>query len=174
MIDGESLRLLLVATRCTTTTGAFELASLRADIRSWMWMWNSGSAAEMLASFASIAFSLDEDRVVAGWWHQSQLIECDHLTASLCDSLTSTFSDTESTDAELGNLQQTQVIGDGANDDCNVVLLGLTLLQQSDDALERDNRLVNFAHKQTLQDDLVELLVRATVQEAIQLKQKEC
>jgi hypothetical protein len=133
-------------------------------------MRDTRSTAKVTAGFASVAFSLDENGVVAGWSHQSQLIESDHFAASLCDSLAGTLGDAESTDAELGNLQQTQVVGDSADDDCDIGFLSLALVQQTDNALQRNNGLVDFAHKQTLEDDLVKLLVRATVQEAVQLK----
>jgi hypothetical protein len=136
-------------------------------------MRDTGSTAEVTACLASVAFSLDQDSVVAGWGHQSQLIESDHLAASLCDSLAGTLGDAESTDAELRNLQQTQVVGDSADDDCDIGFLCLALVQQTDDALQRNDGLVDFAHKQTLEDDLVKLLVRAAVQEAVQLKQRK-
>lgn len=125
----------------------------------------------MAACLASVALALDQDGVVAGRSEQGQLVEGDDLAASLCDTLASLLGDTEGTDAQFRDLEQTQIIGDGSHDDGNVAFGGLTVLQQADDALQRDHRAIDFAHKQTLQDDLVELLVCTAVQEAVQLKE---
>lgn len=162
--------LLLVTARCTTTTSALKLTSLRADVRSCVRVRDSRSPTEVLACLASWSLALHQNRVVASRRSQSQLIECDDLSTSLGDALASTLGDAEGADAQLGHLQQTQVIGDGANDDGDVALGSLALLQQTRDALQGDDWTMDSAHEQALQDDLVELLVSSSVQEAVELK----
>lgn len=100
------------------------------------------------------------------------MIECQHFSASLGDSLASAFGDAECANSQFGDLEKTQVIGDGANNDDDVAFLGLAGLDQATDALKRDDWSVDARHKQTLQDDFVELLVSTAVQEAVQLKVK--
>lgn len=124
----------------------------------------------MLDGLASCSLSLHQNRVVTSWRSQSQLIECDDLSTSLSDALACTFSDAKSTDAQLGNLHQAQIIGDGTDNNRDIVLSGFASLQQARHALQRDDWAMDAAHKQTLQDDLVELLMRSSIQETVELK----
>jgi len=99
-------------------------------------MWDTRSTTEVLAGLASCTLALQEDGVLSGWRQQSQLIESQDLAAVLDDPLASALSDTESTDAQLGDLQQAQIVGDGSDDDGNCVLACLALLGQTLNALK--------------------------------------
>lgn len=127
----------------------------------------------MTAGLASVALALHQDGVASGRRQQSQLIEGEDLTACLQDAFTGSFGHTQSTDAQLGDVQETQVVGHSSDNDGNAVVLGLTYLEQAQDSLQRDDGAVDPAHEQASQDDLVELLVRTAVQEAVQLKVDE-
>lgn len=166
-----SLRLLLVAARCSATAGTLKLASLGANVWASVRVRNSRSLSEVTAGLAGVALALDQDGVVAGGRQQGELIERQHFAAGLGDSLTSPLGDAQGADSQLGNGQQTQVIGDGSNHDGDVVLGRFALLQQATYALQRDDWAMDPAHEQTLQDDFVELLVRTAVQETVQLKE---
>lgn len=125
----------------------------------------------MRAGLTSCSLSLHEDRVLARWCGQCQLIEGQHLTASLCDTLACTIGDTKCAETKLWNVEETDIVGDGSNNDSDLVVLCFAVLQDATDALQRDDGLVDAAHEQATQDDLVELLVSSAVKEAIQLKQ---
>lgn len=163
-------RLLLVTAWCTTTASLLELASLWANVWFGVGVWHTGSSAEVTACFTGVALALDQDCVVSGRWQECQLIECQHFSASLGDSLTSAFSDTESANSQFWDLKKTQVVGDASNNDDDVAFLSLAGLDQATDALKRDDWSVDARHKQTLEDDFVELLMCTAVQEAIELK----
>lgn len=80
----------------------------------------------MTAGLASVALALHQDGVGSGRRQQSQLIEREDLTTGLEDAFTGALGHTQSTDAQLRDVQETQVVGHSADDDSNVVVLGLT------------------------------------------------
>lgn len=162
--------LLLVAARCTTTASLFEFASLRAHVWFGVRVWNTRSSAEVTDCLAGGTLALDHDGVLSSWCQQSQLIESQDFSAGLGDSCAGTFSDTESANLEFRDLEEAEIVGDGSDNDDDLVLLGLTGLDQAANALERDDGSVDARHKQTLQNDFVEFLVSTAVQEAVQLK----
>ncbi len=73
---------------------------------------------------------------------------------------------------QLGHLVESQVVGDGADDDSGLVGAGLAL-HLADDASQRDGRAVDLGHEQASEDDLVELGAAAASQEAVQLDEQE-
>lgn len=136
-----------------------------------MRVWDSRSATEVTAGLTGVAFSLEKQRVVTSWSQQGELIESDDFTASLCNTLAGTFSHTQGADAQLWNGQETQIISHGSDNNGKVVFLGLSLLHQASNSLQRDDWLVDLRHKQSLQNDFVELLVCTAVEETVQLKE---
>lgn len=97
----------------------------------------------MTVGLTGCTLALDHTCVLAGWCQQSQLIEGQHFTASLGDSLASAFGDAESANLQFWNLKETDIIGDGSDNDDDLTFLGLTGLDQAADALERDDWSVN-------------------------------
>lgn len=165
--------LFLVAARCTTTASLLELTSLRAHVWFSMRVWNTGSSAKVFVGLTGGTLALDHDCVLSSWGQQSQLIECHHFASSLSDSLAGTFGDAESANSQFWDLEETDIISDAANNDDDLVLLSLASLNQAPNALKRNDWSVDARHKQTLENDFVELLVCTTVQEAVQLKIEE-
>ena len=53
---------------------------------------------------------------------ESELIESDNFTTSSSNSLSSGLSDSESTDSELGNFEESDVVGDGTNNNSGLIL----------------------------------------------------
>lgn len=161
--------LLLVAAATPATTGALEFAALGAHVRTRVRVRHAGRLAEVTERGASGALALDEQRTLAGRRAHGQLIEGEDLTAGGQDATARLLGDAQGAQLQLGDLQDAGVIGDGADDHGDRVLAG-ALLQEAGDALQRDRRLIGAAHKETAQHDLVELLVGAAVQEAVQLR----
>ena len=126
----------------------------------------------MSNGFTGIAGSLEEDGVLAGWGTLSQLVQGDDLTTGLEDSGTSSLGDGQSGDGQFGNVKQTHIVGDGANHNSDLFLSGLAAHLGSQSS-KRKWRAVDLAHKQTLEDDLVELAASSASQESVQLDQKQ-
>ena len=53
---------------------------------------------------------------------KSELIESDDLTTSGSNSLSSGLGDSESADSELGDLEESDVVGDGTDDNSGLIL----------------------------------------------------
>ena len=124
----------------------------------------------MTNSLTGGTLALDHDGVLSGRCQQSQLVECNHFAASLGDSLACTFSNAECANFDFRDLEETEIVSDRSDNNDDVAFLGLASLDQAADALQRDDWSVNARHKQTLEDDFVELLVCTAVQETVQLK----
>jgi len=102
---------------------------------------------------------------------ESELIESDDLTTSGQDTGTGSLSDAEGADLELGDLQETNVIGDGTDDNSGLVGTCISL-HLADQAGQRHWWTVDARHKETLQDDLVEVGAGAAGQEAVGLDEE--
>lgn len=117
-----SLHLLLVRSRGTATSGALKLAARGADVRLRGAVWHTRSKAKVADGLTGIAWSLEEDGVLAGGSTSSQLVEGDDLTSGLQDACSSALGDAEGGHRELRHLEKTGVIGDGADNDGDLIL----------------------------------------------------
>lgn len=160
--------LLLVTAARATTTSTLELASLGSDIGAGVRVGHTRSLTEVLAGSTSGASALEQKGVLAGGRTQSQLIEGQDLTASLQDTLASRLGDMQGAQRQLGHHQEAGIVGNGANNN-NSRLRLLGGLEEASNALQRHWWPIGFAHKQTLQNDAVKLLVCTTLQETVQL-----
>eukprot|EP00954_Amorphochlora_amoebiformis_P003375 261983-Amorphochlora_amoeboformis.AAC.1 len=93
-----------------------ELASLRPYIRLDVRARGSRRP-EVLDGLAGVLGSAQEDGARAIGADESKLIEGDALTAGFDDAGASRVGEAESADAELGHLEEANVIGDGADED---------------------------------------------------------
>lgn len=100
---------------------------------------------------------------------ESELIEGHALTTSAGDASTSGLGETQSADGELGDVLETSVIGDSADDDGDLVLLALHVAGHAGDG---HRRAVHLGHEQTLQDDGIEVGVGTAGQETVQLDEQ--
>ena len=92
-------------------------------------------------------------------------------TSSLQDPLTGLLSDAESAKSHLGDLKDPQIVGDGSNDDGDLV--GITgLLHVPDQPGDGEGRTVDLAHEEPPQDDLVELGLGPPGQEPVELDEQ--
>lgn len=112
-----------------------------------------GSEAEMLNSLSGVLWSSEEKGVASGWGSEGQLIDGQSFTAGSKDASTGSGSETESRNTELGNLQQSVVIGDGTNNDDGSLLLLASVCNESRDGNWWS---VDAGHEQSAEDDLVE------------------
>jgi len=92
------------------------------------------------------------------------LIQGQNLTTSLQDTGLSGLGEVKGSNRELGEVQETRVIGDGTDNNN-----GLAFLVVLDDARNSDGRTVDTRHKETLQDNLVEVGISTTSEETVKL-----
>jgi len=97
------------------------------------------------------------------------LVESDDLSSSLDDSSSGCLRDTESGEGELGDFQNTGIIGDGTNNDGDVSWASSNAL---DELSQRDGGLVGSAHDESLQNDAVEVCAGSAREEPVELDQK--
>lgn len=84
-----------------------------------------GSETEVLDSLTGVLGATEKDNVGTGWGTESELVECDGLTTSLLNAGTSSGGELQRADAELGELEETVVIGDGTDDGADLALVDL-------------------------------------------------
>lgn len=109
--------------------------------------------AEVLDGLAGVLWATEKDHVGASWGAKSELIEGDALTTGLLNASASGGGEAESGDAQLGDLEETVVIGDGADDGADLVtarLLVVLVGSHADDLGERDRRGVDARHAQSI------------------------
>jgi len=122
--------------------------------------------AEVLNSLSGVLGSSEEKGVASGWGSQGQLIDGQSLTTGSKDAGTGGGSEAESSNTDLGDLQETVVIGDGTNNDnCSLLLLAGVRNNSGDG----DWWSVDAGHKQAAEDDLVEGGFGTAGQEAVEL-----
>jgi hypothetical protein len=159
----------LETTRSTLTTSLFELATLSTDVGLLVLV---GTHTKVLDGFTVVLGTTDKDGVGTGGGTESQLIEGDDFTTSLQDTGLGSLGHMESSQRQLGQVQKTGVIGDGADNDKGLVgdiLLGSVLGQTG----HGDRRTVDAGHKETLQDNLVKVGIGTASEETIQLRARE-
>lgn len=113
-----------------------------------------GTEAEVLECLSGVLGASEKQGVASSGGSESELIEGQGLSTSSHDAGTGGSGEAESSNAELGDRQETVVISDGTdnNDGLVVGLLGSV----GDDSRDRDGRSVDAGHKEAAQDDLVE------------------
>lgn len=164
------------STRLPATTSPLELAALRADERLLVPV---RTKAKVLHGLAAVLRATEEDRVAAGRGTHGELVKRQALTTSSLNASTSSVSEAERSNAELGEVKHTVVVGDGADDDHGLrgsgIVLGHTTLvaRQVHHARDRHRRAVDLRHEQATKDHLVEARVRTARQKAVELHQQE-
>jgi hypothetical protein len=151
----------LETTRSTLTTSTFELTTLGTNIRLLVLV---GTHTKVLNGLTRVLGTTDEDSVGTSRGTESQLIQGQDFTTSLQDTSLGGLGEVKSSNRELGEVKKTRIIGNGTNNDN-----GLTFLVVLDNAGDSDGRTVDTRHKETLQDDLVEVGVGTTSKETVKL-----
>ena len=131
-----------------------------------------GRHTEMLDSLPGVSLSSQQDGVCTLWCPQSQLIQSDDLATGLLDPLTGSLGDSQSGDAQLGDLQHSRIVRDSSYDDDGFVGIVLGGHLAADEA-DADGRTVDARLEETFEDDLVELGVGTTGEESVQLHEEK-
>lgn len=126
-----------------------------------------GTEAKVLDGLTGVLGTTEQQGVGTGGLLQGKLVQSLGSAASSQDTGTSGGGETQGSNVHLGDLEQTGVIGDGADDDDRLFLV--TVLDVGVDAGQRDGRAVHAGHKQTAQYDLVEGRVSTACRENLLL-----
>lgn len=113
-----------------------------------------GTESEVLDGLTGVLGSTEEEGVASGRGAEGKLIQGEDLAAGSQDARAGSGGEAEGSDAELGDGQETVVIGDGADDDDGLVV-GL-LGDVGDDSGEGHRGPVDAGHEEAAEDDLVE------------------
>lgn len=148
----------LETSRSSSTSGSLELSTVRQD--SWGLVLVR-TETEVSDSLSGVSWTSDEDGVLALWSSDSQLVQGDSLTTSLDDSSLGRGSESQSGNGGLWNIQQSDVVGDGTNNNDSLVS-GTLLLQGVVDSGKRHWRSVDLRQEQRSQHNLVEWSVGTT------------
>lgn len=112
-----------------------------------------GSETEVLDSLTGVLGATEEDDVGTGWCAEGELVECDGLTTGLLNAGTGSCGELERADAELGELEETVVIGDGTDNGADLALVdlgGVLVGGDGDDLGERHWWGVDARHTQSV------------------------
>jgi len=108
----------------------------------------------VLDSLSGVLWSSEKESVASGRSPQGQLIQSQSLPTSRENACTSGCGESESGNAELGNSQETVVIGDCANND-NGLVVGLFGSVRNNSG-DRDGWTIDAGHEESAENDLVE------------------
>lgn len=123
-----------------------------------------GTESEMLDGLTGVLGTSDQDDIAAGRVSQSQLVQSQSLTTGLLDPGTSSGGESESSDVQLGDGQESVVVGDGTDDRNRlafVCLLRTLALCLGHEAGDGDWGSVDARLEQSLEDNFVEVGVGA-------------
>lgn len=116
---------------------------------------------EVSDSLSGVSWASEDDGVLTLWSSDSQLVQGDSLTTSLDDSSLGRGGESQSGDGDLRDIQQSDVVGDGTNNNDSLVSSTL-LLQGHVDSGKRHRRSVDLGQEQRSQDNLVEWSIGTT------------
>ncbi|TYZ61010.1 hypothetical protein PybrP1_005365 [[Pythium] brassicae (nom. inval.)] len=161
----------LEATRFSATTSHLELAALRAHVRLDVVVRvhrvDRRLVAEVAVHLARRAAATQEYRVRTLRRAERQLVEAEALAAGVRDARARRLRERQSDHRDLRHVQEADVVRHRAHDHCELALVARHV---AGDAADRHRRLVRVRLIQAAQHDAVELGVRATSQEAVQLQ----
>ena len=118
--------------------------------------------AEVLHGLTGVLGATEEQSVGTGRGTQSKLVQGEGLTTGLLDTGTGGGGEAQSSDGQLGDVEEAVVIGDGANHDHGLALL--RLVDVRGDARKRNRGAVDARHEEAAENGLVEVGLRAACQ----------
>jgi len=122
---------------------------------------------EMPDRLTCVLGTAKEQSVGASGLLERKLVESEGLASGSKNACASRSGETEGSDVELGDLEETVVVRDGADNHDSLLLVAV--LDVGGNAGEGHGRAVNAAHKQPAENDLVKGRVGTASKEAVEL-----
>ena len=113
-----------------------------------------GAHAEVLDGLPGVPLATEEDGVRTSRRAKGELVEGENLTAGLEDALLGGGGETEGGDRQLGDLKQTDVVGDGANGDNDLGVTVGRIRSLLDNAGKGNGGAVGLGEEETVEDGL--------------------
>lgn len=113
-----------------------------------------GTHAEVADGLTGVLGTAEQQGVGTSGLLESQLVEGLDGAAGGNDASAGSGGETQGGDVHLGDLEQTDIVSDGADNDDGLLLVAV--LEVGLDAREGDGGTVHAGHEETTQDDLVE------------------
>lgn len=125
----------------------------------------------MLDRLASVLGTTEEESSGSSGLAKGELIESEALSTGGLNASAGSAGEAEGSDRELGDLKETDVVGDGGDGDNgrSGLELRVGLGDLASDARDGKRGAVDARHIQAAEDDLVELGLSAASQEAVKL-----
>lgn len=129
-----------------------------------------GTEAKVFDCLTGVLGPSKKKSIGSSWSSKSQLIQSKCLTTSSNDACASSGSEAEGCNTELGNGQESVIIGHGANNDDSLIvgLIGDVRGNSGD----RNWGSVDAGHEQAAKNDLIEGRVCSAGQEAVELHEQ--
>ncbi len=163
--------LVLETSAGTPSTSSLELPSLGANIWLGVRVWSSWRLAKVSVHLTCFAGSLEEDGVLSFGCLQGKLVQGHDFSTGFEDSGSCPGGHMKSTQLNLGDVKDAEIISDCSNNDSGLALTSLGL-HLTDKSGQRDRLTVGSAHKQTSEHHLVKLGIRSASEETVQLHQE--
>merc|ERR1719369_1438614 len=157
----------LEGTASSSSTSSLEFSSLGAHIRFGGAVGNTWCFSHVTASFSCSTATLYQQGVLTGRSFQCELVEGENLTSCFQHTDTGTFCEPECTDGQLRDIKKSDVISDCSHHNTDLITFGS--FHPTNDTGQRDRWFVDLAHEQPFQDNLVELGIRSSGKETVQL-----
>ena len=113
-----------------------------------------GAHAEVLDGLTGVPLAAEEDGVRTGGRTECELVESENLAASLQNTLLGGGGETKGSDRELGDLKQTNVIGDGADNDDDLGITLRSVLSLLHNARKGNGWAVDLGEEEAVEDGL--------------------
>ena len=119
--------------------------------------------AEVLDGLTSVPLAAKQDGVGTSGRTERELVKGDGLTAGLEDARLGRLGEAEGSDGQLGDLEEADIVGDGANnnDGLGVTVGGVSSLLE--DAGERQRGAVDLGEEEAVEDGLNQTLVSSII-----------
>jgi len=125
--------------------------------------------AEVLNSLTCVLGSTQEESIGASRSTQGELVQSQSLTTSLLNSGSGGSGKAESSDRQLGDVEEAVVVSNGSNDHNSLSLLSVGNV--GDNARDGHWRAVDSGHEQSAKNNFVEVGLGAAGEEAVELHQ---
>lgn len=116
-----------------------------------------GTHAEVADGLTGVLGTTQQQGVGTSGLFEGQLIESLDGAAGSEDASAGGRGETQGSDVHLGDLEETDIVGDGADNDDRLLLVAV--LEVGCDTRQGDGRAVDAGHEQSAQDNLVEARV---------------
>jgi len=121
----------------------------------------------MLISLTGVPLTPQEQSVRPSRRPKRELVQGQYFTTSVYNPLLCPAGESEGGDGEFGEAGEAYVVGNGADSDNDLTLIGGTRRDLFGNGGEGNGRTIDFGHEESLENDFVKACVCAARQETV-------